>query len=416
MRGRALLAMLLLAPLAAAQETPPASVPTDLFIHIVNVHDAPINTQEPASGWTEDAMFGPAPTLRCLHGTTGDPFGVGVGTAGTTNQAFHTWRGYGTPSNVEYQQAAADGSPRMHSARGVWGNVSIDPTAPMALHWFLRATHGDAAAPAVPNVLVRAAVRAGDHISVDDGAYDRGRLLFSGEAGPATLANGEVLPADGARGSVVAVRQDDAGWIYEFIVPLDASDPVLAMAEGYNLRVDVLMEAPGCDDPDATLMPAGVAMHTSVGLRPRLAWSVLDPLAPGHAAVGFHSETGRPWISAEAATVFGPQDVKNVEITFERVERDGTRTALRLVEHVVQGYGPCGHDCGHTQETRYSLEQHDLSPGTYELTLSYDNLQGTAHRQSSAVLVVEPAAEAPGLGAAGVGAALLALALLLCRR
>src|SRR5688572_23622430 len=127
MRAWVVLAGLLLVPGAVAQ----SSVPTSLFIHIIDVQDTPINTQVPPPDYVADVGWGlGASTIRCLHPTTGDV------TAGSTSQAFHTWRGYGHPQLVEYGFRSADGTPRLHPSRGVGGNVSVDPTAPMALHWF----------------------------------------------------------------------------------------------------------------------------------------------------------------------------------------------------------------------------------------------------------------------------------------
>ena len=409
------LGMLLVVPAVSAQDQG-ASVPTDLFVHVINVMDAPINTQEPAASWSDDAMFGPlTTTLRCLHGMTGDPLDLGVGTGGTTGQAFHTFRGYGTPSLVEYSVPTASGTPRTHPNRGVWANVTIDTTTPMALHWFLKTTQdGNTPAPVIPNVLVRAAIRAEDRISVDDRAYDEGRLLFSGQAGPVTLVNGEVFPADGASGTVQAVTQQGDAWVYEFVLPLEGLDPILRMHEGYNLRVDMLMDAPGCDEPDATVMPSGVAVHTSPGLRPRIAWSVVDPMATGHAALGINLETSKPWISIQAATVFGAEDTTNVVVDLVRVARDGSRVPVPLETTLVSGYGACGHDCGHTMEVRYAPEG-GFEPGRYNLTVSWDNLQGTAHRVATAEVVIQPPAEAPSIGLAAL-LAILAVAVIVRRR
>lgn len=106
-RAGMVLALVLLVPCAAAQ----SSVPTALFVHLVNVQDAPINTQEPPEAWSTDASWGTAMTMRCLHGTTGDIAGTGFGTAGTTKQGFATWRGYGSPAQPQ-QARRGDGAPR----------------------------------------------------------------------------------------------------------------------------------------------------------------------------------------------------------------------------------------------------------------------------------------------------------------
>lgn len=417
MRAWVVLGALLLVPGAVAQ----ASVPTSLFIHIIDVQDAPINTQVPPPDYVADVGWGlGGSTLRCLHPTTGDV------TAGSTSQAFHTWRAYGHPQLVEYGMRSADGMPRMHPSRGVGGNVSVDATAPMALHWFLKATNNvqtsgiglsDVPSPAlaVPNVLVRATIRSGDDISVDDIGYDSGRLLFHGEAGPATLANGEVLVSDDSGGTVRPAGQVGGDWVYEFVVPLQADDPVIRLGEGYNLRVDVLMDNPHCQDADAALMPGLVAMHSSPGLRPRLEWSVRDPMGAGHAAIGLHPETGKPWLSIRPATVFGAEDVRNVTISLARIADDGSRFPVPLNVTFFQGYGPCGHDCGHVNEMRYAPAQ-ELGPGKYNLTVSWENLQGTANRVASAELVIQPSAETPALGPLALLGLLAGLAGTLRRR
>lgn len=398
----------MLIPAAAAEP-----VATDLHLHVIGMQDMPINTQAPPDDYAVDESYGPGgATLRCLHPLTSDLVGTGLGTAGVTGQAFHTFRGYGTPSLVEYGAARANGddSPRAHPARGVWGNFTVDTAQPMQLHWYLRASASpdEAPAPAVPQVLVRAAIRAGDDISVDDRAYDEGRLLFEGQAGPASLAGGDVVPAPGAQGEVRPAKQVGNEWVYEFVLPLAPIDPLVLVGEGFNVRVDVLVQVPGCDGAD-TVMPNLVAVHTSPGARPRIAWSVLDPMLPPAAHLAL-DEHGNLTTHLQMATVFGAYDVSNVVLRLARMGPDGP-VDIPLERHEVQGYGPCGHDCGHALETQYRPADPVREPGRYELTVSYDNLQGTAHQEASAQLTIEPPAQAPGLPMPLLLAALLALAL-----
>lgn len=398
---------MLLATLLASGSAVGQSTPTTLYFHVLNVQDMPINTQEPRADYADDTTYGPAATtLTCLDPLTGD-VAAGIGTAGTTSQAFFTHYGYGYPNLLEFSDPNSDGQPRMHPARGLGANVSIDASEPMELHWYLR-TQSNVGAPglAAPLVSVHVAIRTGDwDLGQENRTYDDGKLLFEGNAGPATLVQDRVVPADGASGTIQVAGQQGNDWVYEFVIPLTALDPVIPMSTGYNVRVDISMAVPGCEDVDTAIMPAVASSISADGMRPRIEWTVQDLIPPGRATLHL---TGDGWlgIDAEVGTVFGAYDVSNLSLTLTHETKHGV-VSIPLVPQQVQGYGPCGHACGHALFTIYTADQSGpAEPGRYNLTVAFDNLQGTAHRETSSILVVQPAASSPSLGVLGLLAAL----------
>ena len=418
---RTMLRVMALAALVLVPAAQGESVPTTLYLHVINIQDMPINTQPPAEGYASDVSYGPGlSTLTCLDPLTGDVAGTGLGSGGTTSQRFHTSYGYATANLVEYDDRNANGDPRTHPTRGFLANVSVDPGAPMALHWFLLASTGgsestpDLGVPAVPDIVVHATLRAGAAISINDDAYNQGRILFEGKAGPATLANGEVIPGDGMAGEVRVAAQVGDAWLYEFIVPLAGLDPVIVAGEGFNVRVDTRMESDSCSDPDHTVAPGTVYAASRQGHRPRIEWSVEDPMATGRAVLS--EVNGTVHAVADIGTVFGPYDVRDVALSLTRTHR-GEVTAIDVERVERLDYGPCGHDCGHIIVVTYEApELVDAKPGVYELRVAYSNLQGTAHRELVSSLTVEPARESPAPAPAVLLVGLLLIAMLARRR
>ena len=281
------LSVLALVPPASAQapgiHNPDAPTPVTLYMHLIDLNDFPINTQEPDDHWTVSNAWGlTTSTTSCLpNGTPGADL----------SQQFHTFYGYSSPSYVEYSFETG-GMPRVHPERGISYDALLDQNTPFTLYWYLttqtvKTQGGSAPDPSsipvpVPNVVVSATIRAGQNISVDDRAYNMGPVLVQGKTAPATLFANQVLPAAPAASPSPNVRalgqQADGSWLFEFAVPMTIDTPKIPRSTGYNLRVDVAMDNPACTDADHAAMPNVVRVSSLPGHRPRMEFAVTDPL------------------------------------------------------------------------------------------------------------------------------------------
>jgi hypothetical protein len=286
-----LLCVLLPAPVSAKEvavsgiHNPETPSPVTLYMHLIDIQDFPINTQKPADGYTVSNAVGlVTSTTSCLPEDT-----PGV----DASQAWHTAYGYSSPSYVEYDLQEGN-KPRVHPERGISYDAHLDAGTPFTLYWYMTTQSvssspggglpDPSSAPIVlPNVVVSAAIRAGDGISVNDHAYNTGPLLVHGETIPATLAGETVLP--GAPGMAEPVhtkalsKLGDGRWLYEFAVPMTIDSPVIPRDTGYNLRIDVRMDNPACTGGvDAALMPNLVRFHSDAEHRPRMEFAVTNPL------------------------------------------------------------------------------------------------------------------------------------------
>lgn len=290
-------AALLLGPAnAAAQgsapvgiQNPVASTPTILYFHLVDFQDFPINTQKPDDRYTEETGVGVAtPSTTCIPNPDlgGSPF-----------VDHHTYYGYSSPSYVEYD-FEQDGKPRTHPERGISYDAQIDAAAPFYLYWYLTTTARNiaSAGPAdpnmvpvvVPNVIVKATMRAGDAISVDDKAYNTGPIIAQGQTKAATLAADQVIDtaAPGTQHPDVRFVGSPLGgnsYTFEFRVPITVSSPMIPRSTGYNLRIDMYSEVPACpggqnQPEDAKFMADVVKIHTSPEHRPRMELAIMNPI------------------------------------------------------------------------------------------------------------------------------------------
>lgn len=409
MRSVLLLTAALLALAAPAQAE---SVPTALYAHVINIQDMPINTQEPAAAYEDSGRYGPfMMTLTCLR----DEAPVG----GLTSLPFSTARGYSSAALVEYGQAGEGGEPRTHPERGIAGDVRLDPAVRPVLVWYLAtamdasAEGASASAPAVvPQMQLRAMVRAGDAISIDDAAYDDGELLMQGTSPPATLVADRVVAGpDGADG-VTALGQRGGLWVYEVRVPLDVAAGVIPRATGFNLRVDAYTSSPACDPDDGLLLPASVGGYTGPGARPRIELAALDPLTVEYA----HSE----WAGDDLVVLFGLRsawgkyDLDLANLTFE-VDGPG--------QHAFHPAPPPEshlHGSLRTPEAQvpfvWERAAREAPPGHYDVTVTVQDRQHTATLVATAAFDVEPRQDAPAPAAPLLGLGLVAAAGLLRRR
>ncbi|MEK6975132.1 MAG: hypothetical protein AABY18_02170 [Candidatus Thermoplasmatota archaeon] len=394
------LPLLLLLPLAEAQDLA-AAEPKTLYLHVINVQDMPINTQVPDPAYEDDVSWGTAAVDAPCLGSAMPGF----------DQGFNTWRAYGTPSLVEYGLLSADGTPRTHPERGIAIDVSIDDSQPFTLYWYVLAATpvggvtGTTWAPAVaPQVQISATLRTGDSISSDDSAYDSGAMLAQG-AVTATLAGNQVLGAGDNQVRVVGQRHD--AWLYEFAIPMTVTDPVIPMATGYNLRIDMATANDACTG----LMPPTLAVHTSAEARPRMVFAADTGLA-------FQDVTPQ-WlgddlvVEAGAMTAWGSYDVDAASL---RASVSGTMSFDLPIERVVREYHSHTLSANPLVATWRWGNASVAPPGHYEVTITAADLQGTTLATTTLGIDVAPTQASPAVPAPIFLAALAALAIALRRR
>ncbi len=271
MQRALILVALLLVSGSVAQSTidnPDASTPTTLYFHLDAHQDFPINTQLPDDRYAKGSSRGVLAST-----TTCSPDGA----PGQVDQSHHTVYGFSTPGYVEYD-FEEQGGPRIHPERGLAYDVELD-TSGMTGYWYLK-TNVDAEQSGglndvpvlVPKVVVEFTMRTGDAVSFGAEAYNAGQLIASGTSEPVDLYPDESNPA--------YRPQPDGSHVYEIPVPMGfEKDTLKADGEdgGYNLRVDVYTEIPGCDQ-DNSFMPGSVEIFTAPDYRPRLELAIFNPI------------------------------------------------------------------------------------------------------------------------------------------
>lgn len=308
----ALVALASLLPGATAADATPGitnpdvPTPVTLYFHINGFQNFPINTQKPSDLANSNEGIGLATnTLTCV------PANPATGAA--TAHKYHTFYGYGSPSYVEYN-ITENGGPRIHQERGLSYDVEFTPGQPLLLHWYLATTTNvqniggvspDAAPIVLPDVVVRGTVRSRASISVGDEGYNSGIEIAKGESLPTilgaemTASLNQAAPGHGQ----VNVTKIGNYYVYDFLVPMTLSSPVVPKADGYNLRVDVFQKVSGCDDSaDQFLMPNLVHVWSSPTARPRLEVSITDPIRIEYMHPQFigddmviHTSSNSPW-------------------------------------------------------------------------------------------------------------------------
>lgn len=284
------LAAMMVAPVASAQDigirNPEVSTPTTLYFHLIDFQDFPINTQHPDDRFTASDGIGLAThSLNCLP----NPNDV-AGQGGAPFVDHQKYYGYSSPSYVEYD-FEQDGKPRTHPERGISYDAVMDRSAPFNVYWYMStSTSAPSSGPVnpdvvpvlIPNVIVKATMRASDAISVDDKAYDLGPELAVGQTIPATIGGGQNIGPGGTGPSpdvtYVGGAPGSGDYLYEFKVPMSISSDVIPRATGYNLRIDMYIDDPSgnCNEDKKLMMQPKI--HTSAAFRPRMELAIMDPI------------------------------------------------------------------------------------------------------------------------------------------
>jgi hypothetical protein len=380
-----------LAPAAQAQEigitNPVVSTPTTLYFHLIDFQDFPINTQKPDDRYVDSTAIGLAThSLNCLP----NPNDV-AGQGGAPFVDNHKYYGYSSPSYVEYN-FEQDGKPRTHPERGISYDAVMDQGAPFFLYWYMATMpYGAPSVPpattdqvpvVIPNVVVKATIRAGDAISVDDTAYDTGPELASGKTVAATLAAGAVQPNTSGVTSedVTPVGKTASGAdLYEFKVPMTISQPVIPRATGYNLRIDMYMEDPSsqCNE-DKKFMSNSVKVHTDPAHRPRMELAIMDPIRLEYLHPQFVGDDLVIHTSMNSA--WGNYDVNEQEPDGITVSVEGPSPATSLVKAAIVQRT---HEHYHHQEAVdityvWPYKTDRAQNGLYTVTVNFMNDQRTA--------------------------------------
>ncbi len=384
-RTIALLACLfLIAPVAAQTpgiDNPYESTPTTMYMHINGFQDFPINTQKPSDKYAEEVRVGTATHSMCVE--------TPLGTA--TYRSEHTWYGYSSPSIVEYD-VDDGGKPRIHQERGLSFDVELDQSVDPVFKWFLAGAvpfeppqGTESVHPPIPNVIVRAIVRQGDEISIENAAFNTGEVIAQGQTDPATLAG------DMTDSPFVTVHEREGRYVYEFTIPLEYERGTIDREESYNIRVDAYIDEPLCQGPNPGdvgdyMMLDYVLVHTSPEFRPRLDWAIMNPLkieALHPQLVGdmvaIHTASNSPWGSYDVQGDLPTEPQMVLEI-------DGPSEAIS-VERVKMESNTRGHD-KHDQPNMavwvWNYQADQAKPGIYTFTLRIQNDQQNAEAEAVA--------------------------------
>ena len=368
-----LLALLAAVPAIDAQSVsaPVGSTPTVLYMHLLNVQDFPVNTQEPDPRFTEVQAIGLAThTLSCLPA-------VPMVNPGD----YHTWYGYSTPTYVEYD-VTQDGHPRVNPARGLSWNVSLDDAVAPTLHWYLTVRSTPDGANPVPlpiaNVVVEAMIRAPDAISVDDSGYETGPIIAAGRSAPALLAG------DATQGAEHFMA--GGAHVYGFTVPLSYESEFIPGATGYNLILRAFIDTPACPVEDGSLMAGQVVPFADAQHWPRIDLVARDVLRIEALAPRF--DNGSLRIGATFNSAWGSYDVDEGNVTLG-VEGPNGAVAVRL-EEFIQRTHEWYHFTEPVQATWALADQEALPSGIYRVTLSVHNDQHTATAAAYAAFQLGP--------------------------
>lgn len=378
MRG-ALLVLVLLLPLAAAQEVGgPAPPPADtgyaggpvvvpLYAHVYDLlQPVPLNTQ-------------PMVDLDLARGF-GSPSVTGVGPQTPTSLRF-----YSSPGLVEYN-LTENGFPRYHPERGISFDVLLDTSKPIIGHFFLgvKATDvpqagqtGGPEAGLAPALTVRMTMRVGDNIGGD---LDAGEIIAQGQT---------TLPPE-----AWAVNGEPAEFVVDMGAPRVARLPG---DEAFNVKVEWF----NAESPDGAVRATqrDWVVHTGVRYPNRVDVTVLNPLAL-YALRPTPLGDDRMSIHAVLNSPFGNYDVDVANLTM-RVDGPSTPRGIGA-PHVVQRSFEHNHHYEPVEFTWvWNYRAEGAAAGEYTVTLSAQNLQQTATVTKIATFVVPARGRAVGYDDAG---------------
>lgn len=308
---------------------PDSSVATTHFFHIADVRDDfPISTQAPIAGFESTSRVGTAAhTLTCVPDLApGGPF----------KGDYHTSFGYATPSLIEYEE----GEFRLYGERGLPFEALLDSASPWTLHWYLAtlvpieaqgSTRLSLDAPVLPSVAVHAWVREGEQISIGNEGYRSGALIAEGET-VGNLGGALATSTTSAEGQVTwsqhTAPDGSTFSLYHFEVAMAPLADTITQG-GFNVEVGAFLKTDACPGSGRSVMPNTVAFHTSDGNRPRLEWSVHNPLVLHYVhpqIIGgdlvVHTSANSPW---------GQYDLDPANATLALFGPDGPMPGLDLL-------------------------------------------------------------------------------------
>ncbi len=310
---------------AAAQEAglrnPTASTPSVLYFHLNGMADFPITPESPPRGYDVSEGGGVAWTSACAPENP---------VTTLASQSLHTLYGYGSWGSVDY---ASGGDLAESPGRGLGYDAMLDGNQTARVVWYLETQAGALAGAGgggqlplfVPAIHVTVTVRSGDNISVNDEAYEMGELVASGDSGQIFLDPTGMTPGAAQSNDV------DGRRVYEIPVNLALEQQLLRQDRGYNVRVDVWMDSVCPGPTSGYLMPNVVRHHSSDDHRPRLEWSVFNPVRIEYLKPDLVGD--RIVLGARATTPWGPAGIDSDSVTL-----GGTPEAAFELVKTHQGY------------------------------------------------------------------------------
>jgi hypothetical protein len=408
-----LVLLVLLVPAASAVtvgvDNPTGPTETTLYFHIADaLNDFPISTAPPVD------LAGPAggqlSTTHSLCLSAADPATT------LASKQYHTYYGFSTPDAVDMGGAASPSQSPMNRGLGTDLELGSDSAT---LEFYLAGSAGPTPIhpTAVPNVVVRATVRTGSAISVDDTTYNGGRVLMRGESEPALLAGAATT---GASFESVAGRD-----VYGFSIPLDIESNNTTARDGFNVRIDVFVENPACSEPGSHFMPDVVVPYIDADHVSRLVVQARSPVSILSVSPSFLQHGVA--VTVKAVSPWGGYDVDAATVN-ATITGPSTAANIYLADH-----SPPSGQAPRELTFFWPNEQDQAEGGLYAVTVSLQNLQGTAVANATAAFdlrdgSIYPAVagslpaeiegassqESPGAGflvlLAAIGAALLARA------
>ncbi len=371
--------LLFLAPAAARPDglyNPTESTPTTMYIHLNDFQDAPINTQLPDDRYSQAKDLG---LTQHSQGCVPNPTGT------LLTGDHHTSYAFSSPGYVNYD-VDDGGKPTYHNERGISFDVEMDGAVDPVFTWFLESQYTAGSfdpdpnmIPAIaPAVTVRATIREGDEVSVGSAAYNTGEAIAQGQSDPAYLL------ADATPENPHVEYIPHAGkHLYKFSFPLEYEKTTINREESFNVRIDVFMDNPVCNDvyTGQYLMPDFVRTHTSPMYRPQFTWNLFNPLVITMLHPQFigdemviHAHVNSPWgnydVAGDQGDSHGPP----------RLVIDGPSRPvnLGLLAHVIDHVGHHGHTEPVALAWSWTSVQENPAPGIYTVTMEATNDQGTA--------------------------------------